>query len=296
MNNKLFIFFIFLILYNFNHSISQPRSIEIKLSLNKKEFLEGEPIYLYIKFHNPNNSKDSLNIDGPNLPNYIHVSNNEGKEAERFNFIVDYIGSHYLVVNPRDSIVLNYALMSFMGFAETGCTGPEESFYFPVGNYSVGYNNKSIDFKIVEPSGDVIQIIKKILETKRILTYDKNKVYPNRYQPDSVKKKIENYYKIYTNYPTSVFVKYSFYMFFHYYWELNYSVDSSTFELAYDFIRKFPNCYYVNYIIFYMCRGLGSRVNEEAVDFFLDDLIGNLPKTKTQKIAKELILSRDYSK
>lgn len=273
-------------------TFSSVSDIRISIATDKSEYFVGEDIFLFVKFKNTGSKDDSIAEDKANLPMHVSASNERGEDPQRFSFTACYFEQPFIKLKPHDSMIVTVPILSYMGYGKLNNAPFGENYFFPPGIYRLYYSGSFVDIRINEPHGIDSVVSNMLIYARNIPTYVMN--LDPHYQKDSVIKKINLFKEIYDSYPESPYSQKAFSLYFHYYWELNYSVDNYTFEYCKNFIYSEPNSHYVGQILHYMCRGLKNRESDESVTVFLRQIIEEFPNTNLSNFAQELTISKSY--
>ncbi|MEO8513296.1 MAG: hypothetical protein ABI543_07040 [Ignavibacteria bacterium] len=268
--------------------------IEIKISVDKNEYLEGENIICNLSFINNSDSPDSLDYDKFGLY-YIKIKSPENKEIQYTGGFGCWVGSvGYRKIKPHDSTgstfilnnlfvdkVVSLSVNSAPGFLTNG-------FYVVKYNYGERLTSNEIMININQPTGLDGLVFEKLITAYKINDMKHGTV-------DSIFVKKENYYEIALGYTESI------------YWEeavYRYNQECNWLNLAYTdinvnkaFIKRFPNSIYVSHILINLCQSIYHyQGGEQAVTLCLDDLIENYKNYDVSVYAKEQLLKKDYLK
>lgn len=289
MSKLILLLFFFLISYISNiHA-----EIEVRISTDKSEYLEAEPILCTLSFINNSDLPDSIDYDKFFGLYYIKVHDQKKKKHQYNGVHGDWIGgARYRLIKPNDTISDSFILSEL--FAKTILSYSINSApgYLTCGAYTIQYNysnnllSNEIVINIIEPTG-----IEKIVFDKLVAAYLINDM--NHGHIDSIFIKQKHYYEIARIYPESV------------YWQeavFRYNQVSRWLNLAYtdisinkEFIERFPNSIYVKHILINLCQAIYHyEGGESVVIIYLQNLIKNYPKSNVSMLAKELMLKKEY--
>lgn len=267
--------------------------IVVRISTDKSEYLEAEPIICTLSFINNSEFSDSIDYDKIFGLYYIKVHDQKKKKLQYNGGHGDWIGgARYRLIKPNDTVSNSFILSEL--FANTILSKSINSApgYLTSGAYSIQYNysnsllSNEIIINIIEPTG-----IEKIVFDKLVTAYF---IYDmNHSDTDSIFIKQKYYYDIARNYPESV------------YWQeavFRYNQVSKWLNLAYtdisvnkEFIIRFPNSIYVKHILINLCQAIYHyEGGESVVIIYLQNLIENYPKSNVSLHAKELMLKKEY--
>jgi hypothetical protein len=287
--SKLILILFFVLISNFSYIQAE---IVVRISADKSEYLEVEPIICTLSFINNSEFSDSIDYDKLGLY-YIKVYDHEKKKLQYNGGHGDWIGgARYRLIKPNDTISDSFILSELFANTILSYSINSAPGYLTSGAYTIQYNysnillSNEIIINIIEPTG-----IEKIVFDKLVTAYLINDM--NHSHIDSIFIKQKFYYEIARSYPESI------------YWEeavFRYNQVSRWLNLAYtdisinkEFIERFPNSIYVKHILNNLCRAIYHyEGGDSVVIIYLQKLIENYPKSNVSRAAKDQMLKKGY--
>ena len=266
--------------------------ITVKISVDKNEFLEGEPIFCNIRFINNSDNLDSLTLDQLELYS-IQIKSAQNKKMYFFGGIGCWLNDiPYKKIEPNQEISYAFNLLSYWGNTKLirglhGAAG-----YLSADNYILKYNyenklfSNDINLKIIKPIGNEDIVFNTLLKAYQIND-------GNPWIMDSILLKKNTYYKVVLNHPQSI------------YWEeavYRYNEESNWLKLDYtdinvnkEFVKRFPNSYFMRHILINLCQAMYLYEGGlPAVEAYLGYLIENYENYAVSQAAKEQLLKKEY--
>ncbi len=268
--------------------------IEVKISVNKNEFLEAEPIICALSFVNNSDAVDSISFDELDFF-HIKIQINENKELIYIGSSGDYIGSiRYIKLGPFSQRIEKFNLLRYYIDKIVTLSINSAPGYLSAGSYSMKYNFKSkltsneCSFVVNQPSGSDAIEFQKLMQAYRIIDGR-----PETIDSSYVKKDL--YYDIAKNYPESA------------YWEeavFRYNSITDFLSLSYadtnvnmEFIKRYPNSYFAKVVILNLWKSIFLyEGGETAVESNMKYVIENFENSIISEIAKEQQSKKDYQK
>ncbi len=272
-----------------NYSFAE---IEIKISVDKNEYLEAEPIICNLSFINNSDFPDSIDHDKLGLY-YIKIQSPENKKIIYAGSIGDYIGSiRYRKIDPHGLTGSTFNLLNF--FVEKIVTLNINSApgYLSSGSYTIKYSyankltSNEIKININKPIDSELLVFEKLIKAYQI----------NDGKPwimDSILLKKDSYYDIVVNHPESVYWEEAVYR---YNQECNWlKFDYTDIYVNKEFVKRFPNSINIRHILINLCQSIYLyEGGEPAVNFYLEYLIENYRKYDVSVFAKEQQIKKEY--
>lgn len=284
-NNLLLIFILFLSSDIFSE-------IEVRISTDKTEYLEAEPIVCTLTFYNNSENIDSIDVDKLGIY-YIKITSKHSDKVQYTGGIGDWIGpAKYVKIKSYGSIddvfILNHIFVNtILNFWFNSAPG-----YLAADSYSVQYSfnekfiSKIININILRAEGKELVVFNDLIEANKIISRYRSDI-------DSLYIKQKKYYDLALNNKESV------------YWEeavFRYNEMCNWLKLAYsdidlnrEFIENSPNSFYIKTILINLCQAIYEyEGGEEAVNKNLISLMEKYPNSHVFSEAKHQLKQKDY--
>ncbi len=273
-------------------SYSHNSSIRFSLSTDKSYYYETENIKLFVTMMNAGKSIDSINeSEFILLEKKIWVENENGVYASRIELPdPDYVNFIFRKFKPGEAYVIPIPLDYVLGYGNFKQYKIGDKYFFPEGEYTVGYYKVKVNFKVIHPTGADEEALGKMIKAYGISIYG-----DNGYYSDSISKKAEIFFDVYKNYPGGIYEQQAFLEYFDNFVKIH-DIDSSAFQVFNDFINRFPDNEKAEQVLFYMSRSLYRRSNNDAVVEYLNGLKKRYPLKNAGIVANALIISEKYKK
>lgn len=284
---------------NSNESISNP--FIISLALDKKEFIEGESVWLTVTFMNNGNSVDSLKIlNSFEVYSNLKITNNNGQTSPFRGGIQDYISYSYTKFNPGQDKTFYFELQICCGFLEIDNI-KGDYYYFPNGIYKViayfDYENSTKIEKI--RSEEIKFIVKKptINEQKEFDLLQEAYRLPSTNKINDQEKKVNAFNKFIQLYPESKYMEIA----------LNHSsIIKNVSDMGYDstfikqvdnFLENNPQSHLSEALIYYSADIITKKYGgTESAVTYLEEMKNRYPDTRISKGADHLLKTNMYTK
>lgn len=266
-------------------------AIEILISFDKAEYLEGEPILFNFSIFNNSDKLDSVNYEMLELFN-IKVFDSENNECTYVCGTGDRIGNLFVKIEPYKSAGHSINLIAcFVNEFFPPCVSSSPG-YLRHSIYSIQYKyynkfiSNEIKVSILEPANNEKVVFEKLKSAYRI-----NDVRYTDFDSLYIKQKI--FYQIALNFPESIYWNESVY---------KYNLISSILNLSYtditlnkDYINKYPESTHNLIILKNLCKSVYYYDGGQAeVTKYLENLIKNNPETYISSIAKNMLKEKTY--
>lgn len=228
------------------HLIRHPQ-INIAISLNKDEYVEGEAIWLIAEFKNVGMVRDSLPDIHEDYAVYINlkIDSDSAPPVMYYGPVVDRICPIYTVIKADETYRARVDVRQFWhnkyfgkgllnGYIVEGKYEIECKYTSGWSYDDVRLNSNKLSFRVIKPSEITAQSLDSLIDIFK-----------------SKQDHSEQLFKFYVNHPRSVYTEDAFY----YYTVMRIldhnkiKIDSTFLKECYDFLDNYPNSYYNCYVL-----------------------------------------------
>ncbi|GEM_PF-1766064 len=306
----LIVVFIFSIKWTFNPNNQQVNSsnqnekkqnvclIKLEISIEKTSFLEGESIWLTVKFKNMGTKKDSLkNLNEHEILSSIILKDNSGKVANFKGLSTYLLRDRYYLLQPNESVEFNLELTYSYGTEKEKLPENKVAFakpyFFPPGNYNVKIEVSDEDRNLEISSNEIVFSVKEPENIDFEALTELRKIYGMYDVTDNEKEqKIQAYKTFLEKYSKSRYFEQTFNQ-----WVVTkglsgvaYSIDIA--DDIMEFLNQSPNSMYTHSLMWYLAdvttKFAGGK--GKAIEL-LKTLKKDYPNTRINSAASKILKS-----
>lgn len=279
---KVTIILLFIAIFHFS---IRSNEIEVRISTDKSNYLEGEMIVMNIYFKNITNKELAINSDCGNLPYTNFKFSGDRNDIRYIGAISDCIGKSYLKFDPNeekgyrifllDNYTSNYKSRMKLEYSPASVKGLIER-----GEYNVTFINNnlisnSLNITVTKPSDEDSIALAILIDIYSMIT--------RGYYVD----KINNYRKFMYEFPNSVYIHQAFMNMMTL--EFPHLTDEYTVLDSKWFISMHPNSPIIDYAINTVEKYYNETNNLNEYKNFLNDIVINYNNSTASYLAEQKI-------
>lgn len=281
-------------------SMKKASNFEINISMDKKDYLSLEPIWLTVKVKNNSNHTDSLEyLNDIELLQSLNVKDAKEKKLPYHGVMVDYAIPFFAKYGPYEELTYNIEINE--GYGNVKLDNRPIAYvpnsYFDDGQYTVSsfwnrepetFFSNQLSFNVSSPGGSDFEVFNKLLDIyqshgERFINYT--------YKANQLK-------NIYAQYPQSVYAEQAF----NDYSEIvTYPFDNfktNFIDECVGFFQRYPDSYYSHKVLVNCVKAFVKINGKDKAKLisFLEEIKQQFPSSKIGESAQKLLQDNEYIK